>query len=217
MIGKTDIILAGVGGQGTLVAGKLLGQVATAAGLQVKVSEVHGMAQRGGSVVTYVRMGEHVFSPVIEPGSADAVLAFETLEALRWAHLLRTGGSLIVNRRRITPLTVALGAAQYPEDIVEQLRRQAAGRAQILELDAERIAVDSGSSRAVNIVLSGALSSLFDWPETTMMDAVRHVFAPRLQAINERAMLAGREAAAAHAERGLDIAARTGAETPRVR
>lgn len=116
MTSEVNIVLAGVGGQGTLVAGKLLGQAAILQGLDVKVSEVHGMAQRGGSVITYVRMGEKVFSPVIEAGTADYILAFEELEAMRWSGLLRRGGVLLVNRQQIQPVTVATGQAEYPRE-----------------------------------------------------------------------------------------------------
>jgi indolepyruvate ferredoxin oxidoreductase beta subunit len=111
---QLNIVLAGVGGQGTLVAGKLLGLLAGSLGLDCKISEVHGMSQRGGSVITYVRIGETVASPVIEPGTADFILAFEELEALRWAYLLKKGGTLLINTNRTLPMTVAMGEAEYP-------------------------------------------------------------------------------------------------------
>jgi indolepyruvate ferredoxin oxidoreductase, beta subunit len=186
-----NIVLAGVGGQGTLVAGKLLGSLALSLGLDVKVSEVHGMSQRGGSVITYVRMGEHVFSPVIEPGTADFLLAFEELEALRWAHLLKKGGVLLVNTWRVLPLPVAMGQAQYPEGIVEQLRRKSAGMAGVFTLDARLLAAAAGHVRAVNMVMMGAMSGFTKLPADAFNRAIDDVFPEKLRALNHAAFKAG--------------------------
>ena len=132
-----NILLVGVGGQGILLASEILSEAAMLAGFDVKKSEIHGMSQRGGSVITYVRMGEKVYSPVIEPGMADFLLAFEELEALRWAPLLAEGGTMIVNRTQILPVTVKLGKGEYPAKIAAEIGRAADGGAAILEIDAE--------------------------------------------------------------------------------
>ena len=114
---EASIVLAGVGGQGTLIAGKLLGILSLKLGLDVKVSEVHGMSQRGGSVITYVKIGKEVHSPIVEPGTADFVLSFEEVEAVRWASLLKKDGVMIVNSQKIKSLPVLLGAVQYPDNV----------------------------------------------------------------------------------------------------
>ncbi len=186
-----NIVLVGVGGQGTLVAGKLLGLVALAQNLDVKVSEVHGMAQRGGSVVTYVRMGPQVASPIIEPGTADFVLAFEELEALRWAHLLRAGGVLLINTNRNLPASVSTGQAVYPENIVAELQHNTRDATRVYAFDALKMAEDAGSNRAVNLVLIGAMAKLTEIDPAIFTRAINDVFPPKLQAINQRAFAAG--------------------------
>jgi indolepyruvate ferredoxin oxidoreductase, beta subunit len=191
MSGILNIVLAGVGGQGTLVAGKLLGAAAEQMGLDVKVSEVHGMAQRGGSVITYVRMGEKVYSPMVETATADFILAFEELEALRWAGLLRRDGAILVNTRRINPMTVATGQMEYPPDITGQLRQTAADQADVFAFDALALAEKAGSSRAVNVVMVGALSRLLDFPPAVYDQAIDQVFAAKYRAINHAAFQAG--------------------------
>ncbi|MEA4888472.1 MAG: indolepyruvate oxidoreductase subunit beta [Clostridiaceae bacterium] len=191
MIKQLNLVLAGVGGQGTLVAGKLLGLVAGRLGLDVKVSEVHGMSQRGGSVVTYVRMGSRVFSPIVEAGTADIILAFEELEALRWAPLLREGGVLLINTTRTIPLTVAMGQAQYPENILEQLRQAAGDKAVIEAFDGARLAREAGSARAVNMVMIGAMSRYLDLPAELFLTAIDQVFAEKLRPANHKAFQAG--------------------------
>ncbi len=191
MLDRLDIVLAGVGGQGTLVAGKLLGHVAGKLGLDVRVSEVHGMAQRGGSVVTYVRMAPEVHSPVAEPGSVDAILAFEELEALRWAHVLASGGLLLVNQEKIMPLPVGLGQAEYPQDIVSQLEQAAGGRARICSLDASSLAEKAGSIKAVNTVMIGAMAGFFGLPDHYFSEAIDAVFAKKLCAVNHEAYRLG--------------------------
>lgn len=186
-----NIVLAGVGGQGTLVAGKLLGTLASQMGLDVKVSEVHGMSQRGGSVITYVRISKEVFSPIVEPGTADFILAFEELEALRWAHLLRTGGTLLINTNRTMPLPVAMGQASYPDQIVAELQAKAGGKARVLAFDALALARQAGSSRAVNMVMIGALSRFMDVPAGLFDQVIDMVFAEKFRAVNHSAFQAG--------------------------
>ena len=154
-----NIMIVGVGGQGTLLASKLLGYVLMQQGYDVKVSEVHGMSQRGGSVVTYVRYGEKVYSPVIDKGEADYILSFEKLEALRWLEYLKTGGQIITNTQEVDPMPVITGAMQYPDNIIEKL--EAAG-AKVDAKDFLSIAEEAGSAKAVNIVLMGRLSDYFE-------------------------------------------------------
>lgn len=154
----TNIMIVGVGGQGTLLASKLLGSVLLNKGYDVKVSEVHGMSQRGGSVVTYVRFGEKVYSPVIDKGEADVIVSFELLEAARWLEYLKPGGKIIVNTRKTDPMPVITGAMQYPENLVEKMINAGA------EVDAHdflEVANEAGSPKAVNIALMGRLSKYF--------------------------------------------------------
>lgn len=174
-----DIVLAGVGGQGTLVAGKLLGIVALKLGLDVKVSEVHGMSQRGGSVITYVRIGKKVYSPIIDAGTADYVLAFEELEALRWSGLLKKDGTMIINSQKIKPLPVLMGKAEYPSAIRDVITTASAEGTQIREIDALSSALTAGSSRAVNMVMLGALSYISDIPLSIWEESVMEVFAQK--------------------------------------
>ncbi|MBR3033120.1 MAG: indolepyruvate oxidoreductase subunit beta [Clostridiales bacterium] len=178
-----SIVLAGVGGQGTLIAGKLLGILAMKQGLDIKVSEVHGMSQRGGSVITYVRMGEKVYSPIIEEGMADYVLAFEEVEAVRWANLLKKDGVLLVNSQKIKSLPVLLGNAEYPENIKNSLETSASGNAKVVEFDALSAALSCGSSKAVNMVMVGALSAGMDFPKELWEEAINEAFASKAKLI----------------------------------
>lgn len=164
-----NFIIAGVGGQGTLLASRILGALGTGAGLSVKVSEVHGMSQRGGSVITYVRIGDEVLSPLVENGGADYVLAFERLEALRALPYLKKGGTMILNTQVIPPMSVITGASGYPEGILEKLRASV----RTIELPAQSIAAEAGEPRAVNLVLLGCLSAMLDFPEEAWTDAIR--------------------------------------------
>jgi indolepyruvate ferredoxin oxidoreductase beta subunit len=152
-----NIMIVGVGGQGTLLASRVIGNAALASGLDIKVSEVHGMSQRGGSVVTYVRFGKKVFSPLIEKGAADIIICFEQLEALRWAEHLKPHGTIIVNEQIINPMPVILGAEKYPQDIIKTLK-VALGEHNVIALDARKIAAECGDLRAVNIVLLGVMA-----------------------------------------------------------
>jgi indolepyruvate ferredoxin oxidoreductase beta subunit len=150
-----SIMIVGVGGQGTLLASRILGAALLDCGYDVKVSEVHGMSQRGGSVVTYVRFGEKVSSPIIEKGEADIILAFEKLEAARWLEYLKPDGKIIVNTQQIDPMPVVMGAAEYPDGIIEALK---ASGADIETVDALPMAVEAGNSKAVNVILIGAMA-----------------------------------------------------------
>lgn len=185
-----NMMIVGVGGQGTLLASKLLGRLLLGKGFDVKVSEVHGMSQRGGSVVTYVRWGERVCSPVIDKGQADVILAFELLEAARWTAYLKPGGKIITNTQRINPMPVITGAAAYPENLVEKMR--SAGL-DVDAVDALGLAEAAGSSRAVNIVLMGRLSRWFDFTETEWQEAVAQSVPPRFLEVNRKAFLLGRQ------------------------
>lgn len=154
-----NIMIVGVGGQGTLLASKLLGNALLDSGFDVKVSEVHGMSQRGGSVVTYVKYGEEVFSPVICEGEADLILAFEELEAARWLPYLKKDGTMIVNTQKINPMPVITGAATYPDSIVEKLSERGI---RIKSVDALALAKQAGNAKAVNVVLMGIVAKNMD-------------------------------------------------------
>ena len=189
----TSIMIVGVGGQGTLLASRILGSVFTARGFDVKVSEVHGMSQRGGSVVTYVKYGERVYSPVVDAGEADYILAFERLEAARALPCLKRGGRLIVNDQRMDPMPVITGAARYPEDIVAQLK---ALGADVTAVDALALAEQAGSAKSVNVELLGVLSTLMgDIPDEAWHEAMGETIKPALLPMNETAFELGRAAA----------------------
>lgn len=188
----TNIMIVGVGGQGTLLASKLLGYVLLHRGWDVKVSEVHGMSQRGGSVVTYVRYGEKVYSPVIDKGEADLILSFEQLEAARWLEYLKPDGQIITNTQKMDPMPVITGAAEYPDRLIEKMR--AAGA----KVDAEdflALAMEAGSSKAVNIALLGRLSTYFpDIPEEDWQNAIDANVPPKFLELNRKAFALGRAA-----------------------
>ena len=186
-----NIMIVGVGGQGSLLASKLLGRLLMEQGYDVKVSEVHGMSQRGGSVVTYVRYGDRVASPVIDKGEADFIVSFEQLEAARWISYLKPGGQIVTSTQRIDPMPVITGAAVYPENLVEKMR--AAG-AKVDALDCLALAKQAGSSKAVNIVLMGRLSHYFDLPAEAWDAALTAVVPPKFLELNRRAFALGRDA-----------------------
>lgn len=186
-----NIMIVGVGGQGSLLASKLLGHLLLEQGYDVKVSEVHGMSQRGGSVVTYVRYGERVNSPVIDKGEADFIVSFETLEAARWLSYLKPGGQIVTSTQQIDPMPVITGAAAYPENLVEKMR--AAG-ANVDALDCLALAEQAGSSKAVNIVLMGRLSRYFDFPEETWEKALEAMVPPKFLELNRKAFALGKSA-----------------------
>ena len=184
-----SVMIVGVGGQGSLLASKLLGNVLLSRGFDVKVSEVHGMSQRGGSVVTYVRYGEKVYSPIVAEGEADAIVSFERLEAARWLPYLKEGGRLIVNDQRIDPMPVITGAAEYPSGVVEKLKSTGAN---VLALDALSLAEEAGSAKAVNVVLMGVLSSLLDIPEEAWQASLEACVPAKFLELNRRAFALGR-------------------------
>lgn len=182
-------MIVGVGGQGSLLASKLLGHLLLTQGYDVKVSEVHGMSQRGGSVVTYVRFGEKVYSPIIDKGEADFIVSFEKLEAARWVEYLREGGRIVVNTQEINPMPVITGAAQYPENLVGKM--EALG-IQVDAMDCLSLAEQAGSPKAVNIVLMGRLSRYFDIPEETWKEAIRECVPAKFVDMNLKAFDLGR-------------------------
>ena len=184
-----NIMIVGVGGQGSLLASKLLGHLLLTEGYDVKVSEVHGMSQRGGSVVTYVRFGEQVSSPIIDRGEADFIVSFEKLEAARYAEYLRPDGRIVTNSQEVNPMPVITGAAVYPEDLVGKL--EALGIA-VDAMDCLTLAEEAGSSKAVNIVLMGRLSRYFDIPEEKWLQAVRECVPAKFVDLNLRAFALGR-------------------------
>ena len=186
-----NVMIVGVGGQGSLLASKLLGKLLLNKGYDIKVSEVHGMSQRGGSVVTYVRFGDKVYSPVIDKGQADYILSFELLEAARWTEYLKKDGKIIVNTQQINPMPVIIGAAEYPENLVEKM--QSAG-IDVDAFDALSLAEQAGSSKAVNIVLMGHLSRNFDFTEEEWMTALEQSVAPKFLEMNKKAFALGRNA-----------------------
>lgn len=183
-MGTRSIMIVGVGGQGTLLASRLLGAVLTSQGLDVKVSEVHGMSQRGGSVVTYVRYGEEVASPIIEKGEADYILSFEQLEAARWLPYLKKDGKIIVNVQQIDPMPVVIGTAEYPDGVIEAVR---ASGADVTAVDALPLAIEAGSSKAVNVVLIGLLASKTDIPYDVWVQAVRDTVPQKFLEMNLKA------------------------------
>ena len=184
-----NIMIVGVGGQGSLLASKLLGKLLSNKGYDVKVSEVHGMSQRGGSVVTYVRYGDKVYSPIIDKGEADFIVSFEKLEALRYAPYLKKGGKIIVNTQEIDPMPVITGAAEYPHESLEHL---AALGVDIDAIDALTPALEAGSSKATNIVLMGRLSKSLDIDKEKWLAALRESVAPKFVEMNEKAFELGR-------------------------
>ena len=187
-----NIMIVGVGGQGTLLASKLLGQVLLNQGYDVKVSEVHGMSQRGGSVVTYVRFGEKVYSPVIDRGEADIIISFEKLEAARWFEYLKPGGQIITNTQEIEPMPVITGAAEYPEQLVEKM--QASG-AKVDAADFLAAAEEAGSAKAVNIVLMGRLSNYFpEISDEEWQKAIEVCVPAKFMELNRKAFEMGRSA-----------------------
>ena len=186
-----NIMIVGVGGQGSLLASKLLGKLLGNEGYDVKVSEVHGMSQRGGSVVTYVRFGDKVYSPIIDKGEADFIISFELLEAARWTEYLKPNGKIISNTQKVNPMPVITGARDYPENLEEKMK--AAG-IDLAALDALSLAEQAGSSKAVNIVLMGKLSNYFDFSEQLWLETIEKSVPPKFLELNKKAFLLGRNA-----------------------
>ena len=183
-----NLMIVGVGGQGTLLASRLLGYIMTSEGLDVKVSEVHGMSQRGGSVVTYVKAGKTVNSPIITEGEADIILAFEQLEAARWIKYLKKQGKIILNTQKIMPMPVVTGTAKYPENVIEALNDT---DAEIISLDALKLAEEAGSSKAVNVVLIGVLAKNTDIAKEKWIEAIKATVPPKFLEMNLKAFELG--------------------------
>ncbi|MDL2214364.1 indolepyruvate oxidoreductase subunit beta [Clostridia bacterium OttesenSCG-928-O13] len=184
---KLNIVIVGVGGQGTLLASRVLGHIAQTQGFDVKVSEVHGMSQRGGSVITYVRLAEKVYSPLVEQGGADYVLAFEELEALRALPYLAKDGTMIVNTQNILPLPVIIGAAQYPKHVIDTLK----SKADVIAIDALPLAKAAGNDRAMNTVMLGALAKKLHFNKSVWTEALKACVPARFMEANMAAFEAG--------------------------
>ena len=186
----TNVMIVGVGGQGTLLASKTLGKLLLSQGYDVKVSEVHGMSQRGGSVVTYVRFGEKVYSPIIDKGEADYIVSFEKLEAARWLEYLKPGGQLISNLQETDPMPVITGAMAYPADLIEKMKGLGIN---VDAIDALALAEEAGSPKAVNLVLMGRLSKYFDLPQEAWIEAIEACVPPKFLELNKKAFVLGRK------------------------
>ena len=182
-----NIMIVGVGGQGTLLTSRILGGITTQAGYDVKLSEVHGMAQRGGSVVTYVRYGESVAEPIVEEGQADVLIAFEKLEALRYAHFLKKDGVIIVNDQRIDPITVVTGADAYPEDVIEKLSE----KYKVLRVDAMSEARKLGNTKVFNTIVLGLAAQHMDFSEEDWYAVIEKTVKPKTIEINKKAFAVG--------------------------
>ena len=186
-----NVMIVGVGGQGSLLASKLLGRLLLSKGYDIKVSEVHGMSQRGGSVVTYVRFGDKVYSPVIDKGEADFIVAFELLEAARWTEFLKPGGVLVANTQRIDPMPVIIGAAEYPEALAQKMLDAGID---LDAMDALSLAQEAGSPKAVNLVLMGRLSKYFDIPQEEWLAAIEQSVPEKFLEMNKKAFALGANA-----------------------
>lgn len=184
-----NIMIVGVGGQGSLLASKLLGYLLLTEGYDVKVSEVHGMSQRGGSVVTYVRFGEKVYSPIIDKGEADFIVSFEQLEAARYIEYLKPEGRVVVNTQQIDPMPVITGAAAYPENLIGKMKDLGIN---VDAMDCLSLANEAGSSKAVNIVLMGRLSRYFDIPVEKWKKAIEDCVPEKFRELNLKAFDLGR-------------------------
>ncbi len=182
-----NIMIVGVGGQGTLLTSRILGNMTRKAGYDVKISEVHRMAQRGGSVVTFVRYGESVAEPIVEEGQADVLIAFERLEALRYAHFLKKDGVLIVNDVRMDPMPVAIGVAEYPENIIENL----SAKYNVVSLDAKKMAIELGNARAFNTIIIGVAAKRMAFSKEDWLTVVKETVPPKTVDINVKAFEAG--------------------------
>ena len=184
-----NIMIVGVGGQGTLLASKLLGRLLLTKGYDVKVSEVHGMSQRGGSVVTDVRYGEKVYSPVVDKGEADFIISFEMLEAARWVEYLKKGGTIVTNTQQINPMPVIIGAAEYPQQLADKIAEKGIN---IEAFDALSLAEEAGTSKAVNLVLLGRISKYFDFTDEEWMDAIEKSVPAKFLELNKKAFAMGK-------------------------
>ncbi len=178
-----NIMIVGVGGQGTLLASRILGNTVISKGYDVKVSEVHGMSQRGGSVVTYVKYGDNVYSPIIDEGEADIILAFEMLEAYRAMPYLKHNGKMIANTQRINPMPVITGAAEYPQNIDEKI----SSKINLQTVDALSLAIEAGNSKAVNVVLIGVMAKSTDIPYEDWVNTIKTTVPQKFLDVNLKA------------------------------
>lgn len=185
---ETSIMIVGVGGQGTLLASKLLGNALVSKGYDVKVSEVHGMSQRGGSVVTYVRYGDKINSPIIEAGEADFIMAFEELEAARWLPYLKKDGTIILNCQNIDPMPVIIGNAKYPENLTDKLREKGVN---VKTTDALKLAVEAGSSKCVNVVLVGVVAAKMQIDKSVWIETIKNTVPEKFIELNLKAFELG--------------------------
>ncbi len=186
---KLNIMVVGVGGQGTLLTSRIIGKTALNAGYDVKLSEVHGMAQRGGSVVTFVRFDTKVAEPVVEEGEADILVSFERLEALRYAHYLKKDGKIIVNDCRIDPMTVVIGASTYPENIIETLEKEH----NVFAIDGGKLAKELGNSKVLNTVVLGLAAKHIGFTKEEWLEVIEKTVPPKTVELNKTAFLAGYE------------------------
>ena len=186
---KMNIMVVGVGGQGTLLTSRIIGKTALNAGFDVKLSEVHGMAQRGGSVVTFVRFGEKVSEPVVEEGEADVLVAFERLEALRYAHYLKKDGVIIVNEARIDPMTVVIGASEYPENIIDNLKKNH----KVYSINGGEVAKELGNSKVLNSVVLGLAAKFVGFDKEQWISVIEKTVPPKTIDINKQAFMQGYE------------------------
>ena len=182
-----NIMIVGVGGQGTLLTSRILGNLAIGGGYDVKLSEVHGMAQRGGSVVTFVRYGEEVAEPIVEEGQADVLIAFEKLEALRYLHFLKEDGVIVVNDWRIDPITVVTGAAQYPDGGIESLCKAR----KTVVVEATRTAIEMGAPKAFNVIVLGAAARYVGFRREDWLQVIEATVPPKTMEVNRKAFEAG--------------------------
>ncbi|WP_294408247.1 indolepyruvate oxidoreductase subunit beta [uncultured Ruminococcus sp.] len=185
-----SIMIVGVGGQGSLLASRIIGNVLLSQGYDVKVSEVHGMSQRGGSVVTYVKYGDKVYSPVVEKGEADIIISFEQLEAARYVSYLKKGGHIITSTQQIDPMPVITGAAKYPENIIDKLKAQGID---VIACDALTLAEQAGTSKASNVVLMGVVSTKMNFEESVWQQALEQCVPAKFLELNKKAFALGRE------------------------
>ncbi|HIU41272.1 MAG TPA: indolepyruvate oxidoreductase subunit beta [Candidatus Egerieicola faecale] len=183
-----SIMIVGVGGQGTLLASRLLGNALLSKNYDVKVSEVHGMSQRGGSVVTYVKYGSKVASPIVALGEADLILSFEQLEAARWLPYLKKGGTIITNTQKMDPMPVVMGAAEYPHDILDAIRAKGVN---LVAVDALSMAVEAGSAKAVNVALIGVMARNMDLEKQVWKDTIAAIVPAKFLEMNEKAFELG--------------------------
>ncbi len=188
-----NILIVGVGGQGSLLASRILGTLYRNQGMEVKVSEVHGMSQRGGSVITYVRAGESIASPIIPVGEADLIIAFEQLEALRWVHYLKPDGAVVYSTQEIMPMPVITGAVKYPENIGEKIAKTGVKK---VAIDALSVAIEAGNVKAANVVLMGAASKLIGFSEKDWQQALVETVPAKFLELNKKAFSMGAQAKA---------------------